>query len=445
MRVNVLTLALVAGLLFAGCKKNHDSAPTPPTSNDSLKDSVLLYTKDLYLWYKNIPESFSASGYADPNAIMEAVRQYSSEPGFTGPVDRWSFAVTQHEWDDLSGGVSTDFGMGIFFNAASDLRVSYVEKESPAGKAGVSRSWRIKTINNNSDITTGNASFIVNAVYQSTTGTFVFTKPSGTDTTITLTAGVYQEHPIYVDSVYTAGASKVGYMVLNSFLGDTTEIKSEFQRVFNKFNSQSVNEVVIDLRYNGGGFVSLQNELANYLVPTAGNNGLMETEQFNDKYTDFNETINFKKKGTLNLSRVFIIVSQNTASASELLINSLKPYMNVQLVGPSATHGKPVGFFPIPVGDWYIFPVSFRTINKNGEGNYFNGLSVNSQVADGLTKSWGDVSESCLASALHFISSGSYARVGVVHSEGLTSEVQKSNTVLDGPRFKGAVNSRHRF
>ncbi len=71
-------------------------------NGDRLKDSTILYARDIYLWYDKIPSSFNARNYEDPNDIMEAIRQYSIEPGFTGPVDRWSFAVTKNVWDDLS-------------------------------------------------------------------------------------------------------------------------------------------------------------------------------------------------------------------------------------------------------------------------------------------------------------------------------------------------------
>jgi carboxyl-terminal processing protease len=449
MKIILPAMALLLGIASVGCKKSKDDTPAPPpppSGQSKLKDSTLFYTREIFLWYKNIPASFNASSYADPNKIMEAIRAYSLEGGFTKPVDRWSFAVTKSEWDGVSSGVSGDFGMGVFFLSNSDLRVSYVERESPAGKAGIQRSWRIKQINGNTNITPSNADFIVNAVYEKTSSTFVFTKPDGSDATITLTAGTYREHPVFFDSVYTTGSTKTGYFVFNSFLGDTTEMYSEFNRIFNQFSAQNVQDVVIDLRYNGGGYVSVQNTLANWLIPNAGNGGVMEVQQYNDKYSDWNETVKYQKKGSLNLSRLFVIVSQNTASASELLINSLKPYMNVQLVGPSATHGKPVGFFPIPVYDWYIFPVSFRTVNKNGEGGYFNGMPLNYQIMDGLDKPWGNTAENCLASTLKFISTGSYARVAMTDAlrEGLTPEVQNSNTTLGVPRFKGTI-SNHRL
>jgi carboxyl-terminal processing protease len=79
-----------------------------------IKDTSLLYAKDLYLWYNQIPSIFNAQSYADPNAIMEAIRVYSNEPGFSAPVDRWSLGYKQTDWDNVSSGVSQDFGL-VFF------------------------------------------------------------------------------------------------------------------------------------------------------------------------------------------------------------------------------------------------------------------------------------------------------------------------------------------
>jgi len=92
------------------------------------------------------------------------------------------------------------------------------------------------------------------------------------------------------------------------------------------------------------------------------------------------------------------------------------------LVGPTKTHGKPVGFFPIPIADWYIFPVSFKTVNKNGEGNYFDGFALNNQVADGLDKDWGDINESAFASVLRYIGSGAF-------------RIQSTEVYVPNPRY----------
>ena len=410
----VAALAVTAFALGA-CKKEKaiEAPPTPPppavTPADKMKDTVMLYTRDIYLWYKQIPAAFNGRQYADPDKIMQAIRPFSTEPGFSTPVDRWSFAYKQADWDNVSGGIAKDFGLNVFFRAEGDLRVKAVERNSPAGAAGIHRGWRIKAINGNTNMSTANADFIVENVFYSNNSTFDLEKSDGSVVTVSLTAATYDEQPVYLDSVYVSGTKRTGYMVFNSFLGDTTAVYNNFQRIFNRFAAENVNEVVVDLRYNGGGYVSVQDKLANYLVNNSANGGVMMKQVFNDQYAAWNESTNFTKLGTLNLPRIFFIVSSSTASASELLINNLKPYMDVKVVGPNPTYGKPVGYFPIPVGEWYIFPVSFRSTNKNNEGSYFNGFPLDKQVADGLDKDWGDRQEASLAAVLKYIETGSFA------------------------------------
>jgi C-terminal processing protease CtpA/Prc len=450
----ILVPALSLAFLFAACKKEVSAPPTnlnpTPTDNtttaDKLKDSTLIYTKDIYLWYDKIPATFNARSYADPSAIMTAIRQYSIETGFSAPVDRWSFAVGQQEWDNVSAGVSGDFGLNVFFRQDGDLRVRSVEKSSPAGLVGIRRGWRITKINGSDNITTANANFIVQNVYQSGNTSFTFQKPDGGIVNISLNAANYQENPIILDSVYATGGKKIGYFAFNSFLGDTTAMYNNFNRIFNRFTSEGVQELVVDLRYNGGGYVSVAEHLANYLAPASANGGVMLTQKFNNKYSSYNSTDFFRKKGSLNLGRIFFIVSNGTASASELLINSLKPYMDVVLLGASKTHGKPVGYFPIPVGNWYILPVSFFTVNRDGQGHYYNGMPLNNQVADGLDKDWGDLGETSLASAVNYITTGGF-RLATPGARPGTEPVQSpavvsGNQVLDAPNFKGAIDTR---
>lgn len=445
-----LALALTAVLFVSSCKKEDSLATnlTPTTGNiataaDLVKDTALLATRDLYLWYDKIPTTFNPRSYADPAALMTAVRQYSIEPGFSAAVDRWSFAATQQQWNDVSSGVAGDFGLNVFFRQEGDLRVRAVEAASPAGRAGVRRGWRITGINGNGNITTSNSSFIVQGVYQSSASSFAFQKPDGSTVNLSLNASTYQENPLVLDSVYAVNGRNVGYLAFNSFLGDTTAVQNGFSRVFNRFAAQGIQDLVVDLRYNGGGYVNLAQTLADYLAPSSANGQVMMTQKFNANYSSYNSTDRFQKRGSLNLNRVFFIVSSGTASASELLINSLKPYMDVLLVGPSKTHGKPVGYFPVPVGGWYVFPVSFATVNKNGEGAYYDGLALNGQAADGLDKDWGDLLETALAAAVRYITTGVFRT-----SAGQTPFVEESpavkagNQALDQSMFKGAVDTR---
>lgn len=445
--------------IFSSCHKEVVEKPAPApipvidnglSAEYKLKDTTLQFTRDIYLWYEQIPATFDPQAHGDPENILTAIRAFSAEPGHTTPVDRWSFAMKKTEWDNLSRGAvqqsapgENDLGMNVFFRAEGDLRVRHVEQESPAGKAGVRRGWRITKINGSTNITTSNATFIMNAVYESAGGTaFTFRKPDGSGIDITLNAASYTDHPVVLDSVYSVENKKAGCLVINSFLGDTAQIYNDLDRVFSRFSREGVNEVIMDLRYNGGGYVTVQEKLANYLINAAYNGQVMMSEKFNDKHSNYNNTTRFAKRGSVNVNRIFFIVSDNTASASELLINNLKPYMDVRLVGPSKTHGKPVGYFPLPVGEWYVFPVSFRTVNKNGEGNYFTGLSLTNPARDGIDKDWGDRNETALAYILNGFSNSAFrSNTGV----NFDPAIEAVNKRLSQKEFKGAIDTRRLF
>ena len=449
MRLNInriLLATLVSVSIFASCQKGIGTSGTTPTptptpvasADDKLKDSVLLYTRDIYLWYNQIPADFNPRTYADPDAIMKAIRKYSTEPNFSAPVDRFSFAMKQVDYNNLSSGISGDFGIGAGFYTTTDLRVTSVERASPAGLAGIRRGWQIIKVNGSSNISTSEAdlAFLNKAIFGSTQTTFTFLKPDGNTVDITLTATSYQTHPVALDSVYSISSKKIGYMVFKSFLGDLTEINNELNRVFSRFAAVGINDVIIDLRYNGGGYVSLAEKLTDYIA-TSSATGLMMKQTFNDKNTQRNSSANFNKAGSVNLPRVFFIVGGGTASASELVINNLKPVMDVKLVGKT-TYGKPVGFFPIPVGDWYIFPVSFKTVNRSGESNYFNGFAPDADVFDGITKDFGDITELRLASAIKFITTGAFRLQSQPEYQELP-QITHANSVLDEHSFKGTI------
>ena len=456
-----VTSILLFSLILISCKKDNPAvettpptttAVTPPVNDDLVKDSALTFSRDIYLWNTQVPASFDPRSYSDPDKIMQAIRTYSVEPGFSQPVDRFSFAIKQSEWVNMSEGLNSvstassadgDFGLTVFFRVEGDLRIRLVEPASPAGKAGVRRGWRITAINGNTNMSTGNSDFIIDNIYDAANASITFERPDGTTVKITLDRAHYKEKPVYLDTVYTINNKKIGYFVFNSFLGTASEIYSDFQKVFSRFASAGISDLVVDLRYNGGGYVSVQEKLADYLVSSSANGGLMMKQLYNAGNSSNNEITNFKKEGSLNLPKIYFIVGKATASASELLINNLKPYMDVKLIG-GTTYGKPVGFFPIPVGDWYIFPVSFRTTNKNGQGNYFNGMTVDNQVADGLDKDWGDVRETSLASAIRNITTGAFRRPAETpYTE--PAAVESGNRKLDEPFLKITVGQRKAF
>ena len=457
----LLGIIFLSFFLFS-CKKDikqeitSNISPTPPPNplpvgtSSQVNDVAFQKTQDYYLWNTQLPAMLNTSSYTDPIGVMTAIRQYSIEPGFATPVDKWSFAMKKTEWNQYSGGMSSvssstsaagDFGITVFFRAEGDLRVRLTEPNSPGGILGIKRGWRITKINGSTNITTSNSQYIIDNIYKAVSADVTFTKPDGKSVDVNLQAAHYADKPVYLDTVYNSANGNIGYLVYNSFLGNIDQTAAEYARVFNKFSSAGITNLIVDLRYNGGGYVNLQEQLANYLITSQAQGSIMMKQIYNSTHSNENSTVLFNKSGSLQLTKIYFIVSRGTASASELLINNLKPYMDVRLIGNSNTHGKPVGFFPIEDGEWYVFPVSFKTVNKNGEGNYYAGFTPNAIVADGLDKDWGDINENSLASALRNISSGSF-RNGGTENYSENAAVKSGNDALEKNMLKLTIGSK---
>lgn len=436
-----LTIGMIVAFCIAlfSCKQNNldpqtsssgsTSSNTSATTAD-IRDSLWLYMQDVYLWYDKLPTTFNPRSYADPESEMDALRAYQT-------LDRWSFVEKASTFNSyFSDGETQDFGFWIKYDANNDLRVRYVYAQSPAGKAGVERGWKLSTLNGQS-VKSMTDDAIVSAFYDATSTTFGFEKPDGTTATVALTAATYTMNTVLYTKTYDVAGRKVGYLVFNSFTG--TPSQTELKTVLSSFESAGVNELIVDLRYNGGGDVETQIMLANALAPTSvTKSSTMFSYLHNAKLSQWNETIRFSKTGSLNLSRIFFITSAATASASELLINNLKPYLDVKTIG-STTHGKPVGMYGFEVMDYVIAPIAFKTVNAQNVGDYYTGLAVDAAVSDGLTKNWGDTQENCLAATLNYIQTGSFT---VTSNARLSAEQVTMNQALDKKMVKNTVVRR---
>jgi len=436
--------ALFLLALVSSCKKSDSSAPvTPPptqtgTQLDLLRDSVYLYSKEVYLWHEVIPsyavfnprQYTGSTDLAAAQNVMAAIRTLQPQDN----KHSYSFVTTQAGSDAIQTGGNTDYG--FFIKSASLDKsapydsvywyVEYVYKNAPAGVAGVQRGWYISKINNTA-ITNDNASVaLLNDVFfgSGSSAAFTFTKPDGSTANINLSKGSYTANSVLYTDVITEGAKKTGYMVFNQFFG--TNSQTELNNAFTDFAAKGINELVVDLRYNHGGSTETQNLLANLIAPSAASGKTMYTYVFNDSlvagkfpllkrkpgfgnvsFQAAINTVNYAKAGNVALSRVFFIVTGETASASELLINNLRPYMDVKLVGDT-TYGKPVGFFPISLFNYAIYPISFKTVNSAGSAEYYDGFVPDKVAPDGVNRNWGDKEEPSLAAALKYISTGSF-------------------------------------
>ncbi|MDB5249140.1 MAG: hypothetical protein JWQ40_3534 [Segetibacter sp.] len=437
-----MAISLAVIVFTSACKKEITTnpaaignGPSPLSEADLLKDSVYLYSKEIYLWQDVLPsyDAFDPRQYTGSDVIgsatgvMNAIRRLQ-------PLDRFSFVTTKETSEGLQTGADVNFG--FFVKAASidkadpvdSVRwfVTYVYDKSAAGAAGVTRGWYINKINNTSITYSQSSINLLNDVFFGSTNSaaFEFVKPGGSTATSTLSKTSFISNSVLHESVINAGSKKVGYLVFNQFFGAPS--RTELSNVFSNFKSKGINELVVDLRYNPGGSTETQDALANLIAPASAANKVMYKYVFNsllqkgifpllkrksdfanESFSEANNTQNFGKTGTLNLSRVFFIVTGSSASASELLINNLKPYMDVKLIGDT-TYGKPVGFFPVNVFNYAIYPISFKTVNSAGNADYYSGFAPDKISPDGVNKNWGDVTEPSLSSALSYISMGSF-------------------------------------
>jgi carboxyl-terminal processing protease len=441
MKTKLCLLTVVAILIFS-CKKKNDSGNTPPptatsTAEELFMDSVYLFSKEVYFWNDRVPsyDQFNPRQYKGSDELKSAQNVIGAIRNLQ-PLDRYSFVTTIEESDGIQTGEDKDFG--FFLKSASvDVTapldsiywfVSYVYDKSPAGVAGVKRGWIINKINGTQlgydepSINILNNTFFGNA----TTANFEFVKPGNITATASLSKTSFVANSVLYKNVLISGAQKVGYLVFNQFFGAPSRV--ELASAFASFQSQGITDLVVDLRYNRGGSTETQDTLANLIAPLSANNQKMYTYEFNPQlqqgnfpllkkkpgyqnvsFSEATNTINYEKAGTLNLSRVFFIVTGSSASASELVINNLKPYMDVKLIGDT-TYGKPVGFFPIPISKYAIYPISFRTINSAGNADYYSGFAPDKLVYDGVNKDWGDITEPSLAAALNYIATGAFGR-----------------------------------
>jgi len=365
---------------------------------------------DAYYWYKQV-KTVDINDYETPIELMDAL--------MVNPPDKWSYVTTLQEYEAYDAGIYYGFGFSAIFDDEEKLWIGYSFKSSPLTAKGIGRGWRIASIDGVSP-TKENYNQLIGENKPGISKTFGFVSPSGANVSHTFTKIEIEMNTVLFDSVYTLGGKKIAYMALKGFI---TPTKVELDNTFLKFKNENVNELIVDLRYNGGGIIDISNDLASLIGGATTNGKPYTTYTFNDRYLSQNKTINFLDKGNaLSLSRAIFITTNGTASASELVINGLAPYMPVALVG-SKTHGKPVGMpvFKYNQFDWVFLPICISLKNANGVGDYFEGLDVNVEAEDDYTLPFGDINEDSFAAALNYL--------GVLSKATKAKSVKKSTLV----------------
>lgn len=397
----------VVGVL--GCDPKDD--PTPSIPGQEVKQAIFDSMTEWYYWNQELPATVDFGSFDSNEAMLDAI--------IFKPLDRFSYLTTQEAFNNAFVGRNAGHGFGFAFTADEKLYISFVFDESPAGLDGWKRGWEITQINGKPiaeyKTSTGGYDFKLGAPDPGISNSFTFKLPDGTTTSRNNIKAEYQSNSVLEQKVFEVGGKKVGYWAYQSFkatAGLSPTRSAEVTTSMEFFQSQGVQDLIIDLRYNGGGSVAVAEQISNYLIQASNSGKLMYTNKLNANKTSQNTSKNYSKIGSLELSRVIFITSRGSASASELIINNLDPYLEVILIGDN-TFGKPVGSFPrsgfnrvLKDNNVEVVPITFATANSEGKAEYFDGFPANFTVGDSPQFGWGDPQDLRLAAALQYVQNG---------------------------------------
>lgn len=438
MKIKLIILLSLPLFIFSSCSSDDDgitkSDPKSPTYvNDWIYEQMGMY----YLWNETLPSNPDKS--LSPDKFFDTLLNKS---------DRFSWIQDNYLdlMSSLSGVSSGDIGfeyVGYLISEGSDLvvgQIAYVKPNTPAQSAGLKRGDLFTKVDGVA-LTTTNWRALLSGQNSTAQITFVDSEfVNQTNKTIGKISK-YAENPVYMDSTYTVGNKKIGYLVYNFFANDNgsgdRQYDLQLNKVFAGFKSKGITDLVLDLRYNSGGSMLSGVILSSLIVPDLSTDKVFSSVQFNslyqaayvkkygagsltDKFMDKIE-VNKTKQEKLNnpgtIKSLYVLTSGWTASASEMLINGLKPYMNVYLIG-TTTVGKNVGSYTIydeensSTNKWGMQPIVLKYFNSNGTSDFEKGFIPDEELNDNnIHKSaLGDLQEVMLQTAIQKITGVSGVR-----------------------------------
>jgi len=418
-----LTLAGVVACLTVSCGGGNDgSGFSPPTLAPSCsvateRNFVLNTTREWYLFLELLPATIDPGSFATADDLLDALTAEARSQN----KDRFFSFITsiQAEQQFLAQAESVGFGFSSVVREGTRLFLTQVFENSAAAEAGFLRGDEILAIGPSAanltavSVLLGTPDGLTTALGPGDPGvtrTFRVRTLGGTEVLRSPTKRTFSLNPVPTTSLIPrTGLDPVGYVNLRTFVSPAD---AALRAAFAQFRANDVRNVIVDLRYNGGGLVSTAEILGNLLAAQAVGDVLYRT-RLNAQKTAEEETVLIRTDtnsiATLNIA---FLATNASASASELVINSLSPYANVAIIG-SSTFGKPVGQFAFDLRgcDTRLRLVTFKTENKDLVADYFDGLpGPNTKIrlcpaADDLTRAQGDPLETMTSNALSWINS----------------------------------------
>lgn len=428
------------------------------------------YLNQAYLWYNEMPTvNASAAAYSNENDVFNSLSNYFDAlltPALTPSgkrKDEFSFIYSTKKWRELSqSGSSLSFGVEWYMGSSTpprNIRIAYVEPGSPAAQQGLQRGDQLVSIDGvSADTNSQQGIETLNQIFSPPNEngrSFVFDR-NGTSISRFFGATTVTKQPVLISKTVDVAGRNVGYMVFNDHIASAEQPLID---AFTSFHHAGVTDLVLDLRYNGGGYLYLASGVS-YMIAGPGRTSgkYFEKLQYNDKRASDNaeaptpfydescilnaqfQCTNTQPLPTLNLGRVFVLTSKATCSASEAIINGLEG-IDVEVVRIGATTcGKPYGFTAKDNCGISYFPIEFKGINFKGFGDYADGFSAQCPSADDFSTALGDTGEGMFAAALFRLENGrcpgstAQQKLTLQEQGQVVHEPVRSNRVLLEPR-----------
>jgi C-terminal peptidase prc len=393
----VRTAACLLALLFAAAAPA--SAQWRVTSCTTTGKNLFVrdVLSDIYLWYTQIPD-YNPAAFPSPEAYLDAVRFRPLDSGFSYITSR---AANDAFYDD-----SQYVGFGFSTRVAGDeVRVLQVFPDSPASEAGLSRGARILAIDGRPVpelIASGAIDGAFGPPDAGVASTIVFATPAGEQRDARMTKRAVTIPTVSLTHVYEFGGRRIGYIFFRNFVRPSNDA---LDAAFAELTAANVEDLVLDLRYNGGGLVSVARHLASLIGGGRTGGPVFAVYDHNDRNAFRNETLRFEETEAAGFERLIAITTPASASASELVINALRPFIPVVVIG-DRTYGKPVGQYQVNFCDKMLAPVAFSLRNANGEGDFYDGFTPECPAPDDADREIGDPAEASLHEALTYAVTG---------------------------------------
>jgi carboxyl-terminal processing protease len=409
---------------------------TPTTAACSLRsrqDWALAQLNEWYLFPALLNTAANPASYTTVDDYIDAL----TAPARAQSRDRYFTYLTSIAEENAyyEQGETAGFGFRLGYDSSGG-RVFVIEafEGAPALAAGLDRGIELVQINGQSVsslMASGGPSAVILAMGPDTAGTtraFVVRDLSGVQRTVNLTKAEFEIDPVsdrYGAKVITDGGRRVGYLNLRNFIGPA---EPNLRAAFAQFKAQGVTELIVDLRYNGGGLISIA-ELFGDLMGGGRTGQIFDYTTFRDSKSSENESYAFRAQPeAIQPTKIAFIGTGGTASASEMVINGMVPYLgaNMALVG-SNTYGKPVGQIALdkPECDDRLRAIALKVENANHQGEYFTGLASTvgrtCRASDDIAHQLGDPNEGMVRVALDFLAGRSCTAIGSVTADASAS------------------------